>query len=103
MNGGKSGVVGISAIHHHFRPIGIRNVAMLLTIVHVGFEEGNVVSLLSERPNDASIISGGAVPKRGHEARTEKGDAEMAFHGVESERGGAPGARGRSGNEELRW
>lgn len=65
---------------------------MLLAIVGVGFEERDVMSAFRESANDAAIIRGRAVPKSGYEARTEKHNAQVAFHWEENQEGAsAPG------------
>jgi hypothetical protein len=73
--------IGGGVIDDDFGPIGIFDVAMFLAVVGVGFVKGDAMSPTMEGFDDAAIIGGGAVPIRGDEAGTEKGDVEVGgFH-----------------------
>ena len=73
-------VGALARIDHHARVVGIGDVAVLLPPVRVRLVEGDVVPAGVQRPDDAAVVRGGAVPVGGDEAGAEEGDV----HGRES-------------------
>ena len=71
------------------RPVRVGDVAVLLPFEGVGLVEGDAVAALGERPQDAAVVGGGAVPVGGDEARSEEGDFQSGAHGSGRSQGGA--------------
>ena len=59
---------GFWRINAHLRPVRIGNVAVLLTLVGVGFEERDVVAALMQRADKPTIIRGSSIPIGRHKA-----------------------------------
>lgn len=55
-------------VDHDLAPVRRIHVAVLLPIIDIGFVEGNVISPLRQRPQQAAIIGGSAIPIGGDEA-----------------------------------
>ena len=65
-------------IDHDAAPGRRRDVAMALPVEDVGLVEGDVVAERGERPQQAAIVGGGAVPVGRQQARTVEGDVHFA-------------------------
>src|SRR5690606_20217020 len=67
-------------VYDHPRPVRIRNVAVSLTVVGIGFVEGDSMAAAMECAHDPAVIGGRAVPVRGHQTRAEECDVEATAH-----------------------
>src|SRR6185437_9049611 len=68
-------------IDHHFRPRGVRHIAVDLSLESVGLEEGDLMAALMQLPDQAPVVSRRAIPVGRYQARAEKRDLQRSRHG----------------------
>jgi hypothetical protein len=67
-----------AGVDDHPGPGRIGDVAVLLPIERVGLVEGDAVAARGERPEDAAVVGGRAVPVGRDQARPEEGDCQRS-------------------------
>src|SRR5690606_6980645 len=65
-------------VDHHFRPVGVRDVAMLLAAEGVWLEEADLMPVPGERAQDSPVIGRSAVPVGRDQRGSEEGDLHRA-------------------------